>query len=72
MIAAATSYVISYLVFAYVDIAWDVRSMIFLAVALAVAADLPPLLPELGTAVAPDGQSANRRAYVATSQSRST
>jgi hypothetical protein len=36
----ATLYVPMYLVYSYVDIAWDIRSMIFMAVVMAVCADL--------------------------------
>jgi hypothetical protein len=37
---AATLYVPMYLVYSYVDIAWDIRSMIFMAPVMAVCADL--------------------------------
>ena len=46
---AGLSYVVMFLVFAYVDIAWDARSTVFLGVALAlcvdfaVAEDAPPV-----------------------------
>jgi O-antigen ligase len=36
---AALSYVVMYLVYAYVDVAWDARSMISLAVAMAICSD---------------------------------
>jgi hypothetical protein len=36
---AATSYLVMYLVFAYVDIAWDGRSMISVAIAMAVCSE---------------------------------
>lgn len=47
---AAVLYVVMYLVFSYVDIAWDPRSMVFLAVVMAICADfdrLPADHPEL-------------------------
>ena len=37
---ASTLYVPMYLLYSYVDIAWDIRSMIFMAVVMAVCADL--------------------------------
>lgn len=40
MCIASTLYVAMYLVYSYVDIAWDIRSMIFMAVVMAVCADL--------------------------------
>jgi hypothetical protein len=45
------SYVVMFLVFAYVDIAWDVRSTVFLAISFALCADFrtavdePPVRP---------------------------
>lgn len=36
----AVLYVVMYVVFAYADIAWDLRSMVFLAFCMAVAADM--------------------------------
>ncbi len=39
IVIAGLAYVIMFLVFAYVDIAWDVRSTVFLAVAFALCAD---------------------------------
>jgi O-antigen ligase len=39
IVVAGLAYVIMFLVFAYVDIAWDVRSTVFLAVALALCGD---------------------------------
>jgi hypothetical protein len=33
-------YVVMYITFTYVDIAWDIRSMVFLAVAMAICADM--------------------------------
>jgi O-antigen ligase len=44
MCATATLYVPMYLVFSYVDIAWDIRSMIFMAVVFAVCADMQRLV----------------------------
>lgn len=38
-VVAGVSYVVMFIVFAYVDIAWDVRSTVFLGVAFALAAD---------------------------------
>lgn len=40
MTVMAVLYVVMYTVYAYVDIAWDTRSMVFLAVALALCADM--------------------------------
>ncbi len=37
---AATGYLVMYLVFTYVDIAWDIRSMISVAIAMAVCSEL--------------------------------
>jgi O-antigen ligase len=47
----ALAYVVMYMIYAYVDIAWDIRSMVFLAVAFAICADAgspatPPEAPE--------------------------
>ena len=39
--AAALAYVVMFAVFAYVDIAWEARSVVFLAIAMAVCADFP-------------------------------
>ena len=36
---AALSYVVMYLIYAYVDVAWDARSMVCIALAMAVCAD---------------------------------
>ena len=41
---AGLTYVIMFLVFVYVDIAWEVRSTVFLALALALCADFEPAL----------------------------
>ena len=43
LVFAGTSYVVMYLVFAYVDIAWDARSMVALAVAMAVCSEFARL-----------------------------
>jgi hypothetical protein len=40
LVLAATAYVLRYLVFAYVDIAWDTRSMVCLAIAMAICTEL--------------------------------
>lgn len=40
VVFAAVSYVIMYLLYAYVDVAWDARSMVCVAVAMALCADL--------------------------------
>jgi hypothetical protein len=40
VVASALAFVVMYIVYAYVDIAWDARSMVFLAVALAICADM--------------------------------
>ncbi len=40
---AGLSYVVMYLVFAYVDIAWDARSMVSVAVAMAICSELSRL-----------------------------
>ncbi len=42
MVYTCVAYIVMYLVFAFVDIAWDIRSCIFLALAMAVCSDLPP------------------------------
>jgi O-antigen ligase len=42
IVITGLTYVIMFLVFAYVDIAWDVRSTVFLALALALCADFEP------------------------------
>jgi hypothetical protein len=39
----ATGYLVMYLVFSYVDIAWDTRSMISVAIAMAVCSELDRL-----------------------------
>jgi O-antigen ligase len=49
VVFGALAYVSMYMVYAYVDIAWDIRSMVFLAVAIAICADLEPLLAEEAT-----------------------
>lgn len=41
MCFTALAYVVMYMVFAFVDIAWDIRSCVFLALSLAICADLP-------------------------------
>ena len=50
-ICLALAYVVMFAVFAYVDIAWDARSVVFLALAMAACADFPREESEL----APDG-----------------
>jgi hypothetical protein len=50
-ICLGLAYVVMFAVFAYVDIAWDARSAVFLALALAACADFPRERSEL----APDG-----------------
>jgi O-Antigen ligase len=47
LVMAGLSYVVMFLVFAYVDIAWGNRSTVFLAVALAVCADFAPAVDAL-------------------------
>jgi O-Antigen ligase len=42
IVIAGLTYVIMFLVFAYVDIAWDVRSTVFMALAFALCADFEP------------------------------
>jgi O-Antigen ligase len=42
IVISGLTYAIMFLVFAYVDIAWDVRSTIFLALAFALCADFEP------------------------------
>jgi hypothetical protein len=42
----AVAYVVMYVVFCYVDIGWDIRSTVFLAIAIAICADLEPLVNE--------------------------
>jgi O-Antigen ligase len=49
----ATLYIVMYLVFSYVDIAWDTRSMVFAALAIAICADMRFLVPD-DTVEAPD------------------
>ena len=39
VVLAGLAYVVMFLVFAYVDIAWDIRSTVFLGVAFALCAD---------------------------------
>ncbi len=51
VVFGALAYVSMYMVYAYVDIAWDIRSMVFLAVAIAICADLEPLVAEEATTV---------------------
>jgi O-antigen ligase len=48
---AALSYVVMYLVYAYVDVAWDARSMVCVAVAMAICSDLLRLPDGLKPAV---------------------
>jgi hypothetical protein len=43
IVFGALAYVIMYLVYTYVDIGWDVRSMVFLSVALAICTDVETL-----------------------------
>lgn len=43
VVMGAVLYVVMYLVFSYVDIAWDVRSMVFMAIVMAICADLDRL-----------------------------
>jgi hypothetical protein len=45
--ATVTLYVVMYMVYSYVDIGWDIRSMVFLAVAMAICADLPDPAPTI-------------------------
>jgi hypothetical protein len=45
LVTLAIGYVVMYLVFAYVDIAWDARSMILLPIAMAICGDLAWLRP---------------------------
>jgi O-antigen ligase len=42
----AVAYVAMYMVYCYVDIGWDMRSTVFLALAIAICADLEPLVNE--------------------------
>jgi O-antigen ligase len=60
LMMGAVAYVVMYLVYSYVDIAWDARSMVFLAIAAAWCGDFPVAasdhdgtapLPELATSV---------------------
>ena len=44
IVVAALAYVVMFLVFAYVDIAWGSRSTVFLAVAFAVCGDFVPAI----------------------------
>jgi O-antigen ligase len=50
IMTGSVAYVVMYVVFAYVDIAWDPRSMVFLAVASAWCADFPESSPRPDTA----------------------
>ena len=50
-ICLALAYVVMFAVFAYVDIAWDARSAVFLGLAMAACADFP----REGRRLAPDG-----------------
>ena len=43
---ASIVYVVMYTVYCYVDIGWDMRSTVFLALAIAICADLQPLVEE--------------------------
>ncbi len=56
----AVLYVVMYMVFSYVDIAWDTRSMVFLVVTMAICADMEARDP-LRTGAATDraGQTRN-------------
>jgi O-antigen ligase len=44
VVIASVVYVVMYTVYCYVDIGWDVRSTVFLAMAIAICADLETLL----------------------------
>jgi hypothetical protein len=44
VVIASVVYVLMYIVYCYVDIGWDVRSTVFLAMAIAVCADLETVL----------------------------
>lgn len=46
VVFGALAYVVMYMIYAYVDIAWDIRSMVFLAVALAICADFEQVAHE--------------------------
>ena len=39
-------YVVMYMVYCYVDIGWDIRSTVFLAMAIAICADLETVLEQ--------------------------
>ncbi len=44
VVIASVAYVVMYMVYCYVDIGWDVRSTVFLAMAIAICADLETVL----------------------------
>jgi hypothetical protein len=44
VVIAAVAYVVMYMVYCYVDIGWDIRSTVFLAMAIALCADLEAVL----------------------------
>jgi hypothetical protein len=54
IVIAGLTYVFMFLVFAYVDIAWDVRSTVFLALAFALCGDFEPAREEAPRAVDAD------------------
>jgi O-antigen ligase len=55
VVIASVVYVLMYMVYCYVDIGWDIRSTVFLAMAIAICADLEPLLaPSTEEAVSDD------------------
>jgi hypothetical protein len=66
---AALSYVVMYLVYAYVDVAWDARSMVCVAVAMAICSELLRLpdgavLPVAARAARPALEGSRRRLTV--------
>jgi hypothetical protein len=61
LVVTALSYLVMYLVFAYVDIAWDARSLVCVAVAMAICSEYLRL---------PDGRAEHGRAAVVSGASR--
>lgn len=60
VVTAATAYVVMFTVFAYVDIAWEARSAVFLAIAMAACADLPRAGDQEDVEPGPPGSTAHR------------
>ena len=56
VVIGSVVYVVMYIVYCYVDIGWDIRSTVFLAMAIAICADLVNVIEPPPEADAPEAE----------------